>query len=108
MFTHRKVDSLSPMARSGKACLSVVVPCFNEEEAIAETHRRLLAVLVRDDIDPEIVYVDDGSRDRTLELLKELQRNDRRVRVVAFSRNFGHQFSPSRPDSNMQPATRCA
>jgi len=81
------------MARSGKASLSIVVPCFNEEETIAETHRRLLVLLVRGDIDPEIVYVDDGSRDRTIEILKELQRNDRRVRVVAFSRNFGHQFA---------------
>jgi dolichol-phosphate mannosyltransferase len=74
--------------------LSVVVPCFNEEEVIQETHRRLTAVLrTLDDADYEIIYVDDGSRDRTPLLLQQLQAGDRRVRVVRFSRNFGHQIA---------------
>ena len=74
--------------------LSVVVPCFNEEAVIPETHRRLVAVIEKaPGIDFEIVYVDDGSRDATLDLLRGFQRTDPRVRVLALSRNFGHQIA---------------
>ena len=72
--------------------LSVIVPCYNEEAVLAETHRRLTTVLDElDDLDYEIVYVDDGSRDRTPGILAALQAGDDRVRVIRFSRNFGHQ-----------------
>ena len=72
--------------------LSVIVPCYNEEAVLAETHRRLSDVLEGiAGVDYEIVYVDDGSRDGTGQLLCGLQANDERVRVVRFSRNFGHQ-----------------
>ena len=81
-------------ARWQKILLSIVVPCFNEEEVLHETHRRLTETFEHEpSVQLEIVYVDDGSRDRTLELLRELQAIDRRVRVVSFSRNFGHQFA---------------
>ena len=74
--------------------LSVVVPCFNEEAVLRETHRRLTSVLESlQGLDYELVYVDDGSRDRTPLLLQQLQASDRRVRVVQFSRNFGHQIA---------------
>ncbi|HEV2763225.1 MAG TPA: glycosyltransferase family 2 protein [Pyrinomonadaceae bacterium] len=75
--------------------VSVVVPCYNEEAVIAETHRRLSAVLEELDGRPgfEIVYVDDGSRDRTARALQEIQAGDARVRVVLLSRNFGHQVA---------------
>lgn len=80
--------------RAAPALLSVVVPCFNEEAVVVETHGQLRAVL--DDLegfDFEIVYVDDGSDDATLDLLRRIQKNDSRVRVVALSRNFGHQVA---------------
>jgi len=73
--------------------VSVVVPCFNEEATLPETHRRLSAALDRLDVDREIVYVDDGSRDRTAAILREIQASDGRVRVVLLSRNFGHQLA---------------
>ncbi|MBA3774087.1 MAG: glycosyltransferase family 2 protein [Ramlibacter sp.] len=74
--------------------LSVVVPCFNEQEVIEQTHQRLVQVLQQaGDFEFEIIYVDDGSRDATLGILRRLQASDRRVRVVSFSRNFGHQFA---------------
>ena len=74
--------------------LSVVVPCFNEEAVLRETHRRLTSVLGSlQQLDYELIYVDDGSRDRTPLLLQQLQAGDRRVRVVQFSRNFGHQIA---------------
>ena len=81
------------MPRSSDAKLSVVVPCFNEQEVLRETHRRLTTQLGRLRLDYEIVYVDDGSRDRTTAILRELQSADARVVVVRFSRNFGHQIA---------------
>ena len=75
-----------------RGLLSVVIPCFNEEVVIQTTHRRLIESLERiPKLDLEIVYIDDGSRDRTLERLRELQCGDRRVRVIALSRNFGRR-----------------
>jgi dolichol-phosphate mannosyltransferase len=77
-----------------RAFLSVVVPSFNEEEVIVATHRRLVEVLEEiPAAEFELIFVDDGSRDRTLEILRSLQATDRRVRVVALSRNFGHQMA---------------
>ncbi|HKF52525.1 MAG TPA: glycosyltransferase family 2 protein [Candidatus Acidoferrales bacterium] len=73
--------------------LSVVVPCLNEQEVICDTHRRLTATLERAQLRFEIIYVDDGSTDSTSDLLRELQEQDSRVRVVRFSRNFGHQVA---------------
>lgn len=73
--------------------LSVVVPCANEEEVLRETNRRLLAVLEGISPNFEIVYVDDGSTDSTPDLLREMQVRDGRIRVIRFSRNFGHQIA---------------
>ncbi|XID96140.1 glycosyltransferase family 2 protein [Paenibacillaceae bacterium WGS1546] len=77
-----------------KACfLSVVVPMFNEEEVIEITYRRLKAVLDELGETYEIVFVDDGSRDRTSELVRAICAEDRSAKLVAFSRNFGHQIA---------------
>jgi polyisoprenyl-phosphate glycosyltransferase len=71
--------------------LSVVAPFFNEEEGVAEYRRRVAAVAEGWGGEVQLVCVDDGSKDRTLELLCEWQREDPRVVVVELSRNFGHQ-----------------
>ncbi len=71
--------------------ISVVVPCFNENEVIAECHKRLSETLRTFDAWYEIVYVDDGSRDRTLSKLQGIHASDPNVTVVELSRNFGHQ-----------------
>ncbi|MFD5324583.1 glycosyltransferase family 2 protein [Streptomyces sp. NPDC127092] len=71
--------------------LSIVVPCFNEEEIIGRFHDQVTAELSRFDGEFEIVYVDDGSRDRTLPLLEEIAAGDSRARYVSFSRNFGKE-----------------
>ena len=74
--------------------LSVVVPCYNEEEVIGETIRRLQAFCADlADMQVELVFVDDGSRDRTRELLRAFAATDARVRVIGFARNFGHQIA---------------
>ena len=74
--------------------LSVVVPCFNEEEVLPKTHPRLIEVLETLPVHAfELIYVDDGSRDATLDILRGTQRADARVRVVILSRNFGQQMA---------------
>ena len=75
--------------------LSVIVPCFNEQEVIEHTHQRLTAALRTVTPHFEIIYVDDGSRDRTAELLHEIQSGSREARVIRLSRNFGHQIAVS-------------
>jgi hypothetical protein len=77
--------------------ISVVVPCFNEEEVLGETYLRLAATLATlaptalAECDHEIVFVDDGSRDRTWQLMVSIAESDPQVRLVRLSRNFGHQ-----------------
>jgi len=83
----------STRAGERRMLLSVVVPCMNEEDALRETNRRLVAVLEGISLNFEIVYVDDGSTDSTADLLGELQAHDPRIRVVRLSRNFGHQIA---------------
>jgi dolichol-phosphate mannosyltransferase len=74
--------------------LSVVVPCYNEEDVIEETVRRLLAFCAeRTDLRTELIFVDDGSRDRTRAMLKALAKAHPSIRVVGFARNFGHQIA---------------
>ena len=73
--------------------ISIVVPCFNEEEVLRSTNRRLIGVLEQLSLRFEILYVDDGSTDGTAEILHELQTLDERIRVIRFSRNFGHQMA---------------
>jgi glycosyltransferase involved in cell wall biosynthesis len=76
--------------------LSVAIPLHNEEAGIPELLRRLGAVLDSIPGGPhEIVFVDDGSRDRTLEMLHAAARSDPRLLIVALSRNFGHQAALS-------------
>lgn len=72
---------------------SVIVPCYNEEAVLRETHKRLTGVLSQMDGDYEILYVNDGSRDKTPDILNELAREDRRVRCIHFARNAGHQMA---------------
>src|SRR5437868_2499348 len=71
--------------------LSLVLPVFNEEAVIPELHARLQQFLLRLALDTEVVFVDDGSRDQSLELLREIAAKDPRYRIVSFARNFGHQ-----------------
>ena len=71
--------------------LSVVVPVYNEQEVLLESYRRLSKVLSGMEERYELVFVDDGSRDATRAILRELARRDPNVRFIGFSRNFGHQ-----------------
>lgn len=73
--------------------ICVVVPAFNEEAVLEEFQRRLGGVLDALDLDSRVLYVEDGSRDRTWPLLLELQRRDPRVGLLRLSRNFGKELA---------------
>jgi glycosyltransferase involved in cell wall biosynthesis len=72
-----------------------VVPVYNEQDVLPEFHRRLTCVLGGIDMEAEIVYVNDGSQDGTLELLEGIYHDDTRVSVVDLSRNFGKEIALS-------------
>jgi dolichol-phosphate mannosyltransferase len=79
--------------RDNPALLSLVIPCFNEEPVIPTLRARLGQVQATLGVPLELVLVDDGSADRTLELLLDWAAADPAVKVVGFSRNFGHQLA---------------
>jgi polyisoprenyl-phosphate glycosyltransferase len=72
---------------------SIVAPVFNEEDGLAEFYRRTSAVMDSLDGPAELVLIFDGSRDRSPEIGRELRTRDPRVRMIEFSRNFGHQIA---------------
>lgn len=78
---------------TGAGRLSVVVPCYNEQEVLPEFHRRLAAVLSALGLPWEVVYVNDGSRDGTLEVMRGLQAGCPQVAIVDLSRNFGKEIA---------------
>ena len=71
--------------------LAVIVPCYNEELVIAESYRRTREVLDQLSVSTEIIYINDGSEDRTHAMLDEIAVSDPHVKVIHFSRNFGPQ-----------------
>ena len=73
--------------------LSVVVPCYNEQEALPLFYKEICktAVEMASSVDFEFVFVDDGSADATLAVIRELRAQDERVKFVSFSRNFGKE-----------------
>jgi len=91
----RRQETINPqetdLTVADRFILSVVVPAFNEEEVLPEFHRRLIAVLAALPADWEIVYVNDGSSDRTVQVMTGFA--DPRVAVIDLSRNFGKEIA---------------
>lgn len=73
--------------------LSLVVPAFNEEEAMEQSFERTYRAMSSIGYHFEIIYIDDGSRDRTWEIISRLAREHEEVKALRFSRNFGHQLA---------------
>ena len=82
-------DERSSVSRNEKPELSVFLPVYNEEPNLPPLHAKLDQALSKLGRTAEIIYVDDGSTDGSLKVLRELARHDRRVRVVALRRNYG-------------------
>ena len=73
--------------------ISLVIPMYYEEEVADECYRRVKKVCdsLKDKYDYEIIFVNDGSKDKTLSILEKIAEEDKNVKVISFSRNFGHQ-----------------
>ncbi|MDR2650502.1 MAG: glycosyltransferase family 2 protein [Clostridiales bacterium] len=69
---------------------SVVIPAYNEQEVIEESYKRLSAVMTRINESYELIFIDDGSRDKTAQILARICEADKNVKLLRFSRNFGH------------------
>ena len=89
-WTNLRVYGESPEAISEQCTLSVVIPLYNEEDVLPILYQRLIQALEVIN-SHEIIFVNDGSRDRTLSLLLDMARKNRRVVIIDLSRNFGHQ-----------------
>ncbi|MGN1374476.1 MAG: glycosyltransferase family 2 protein [Bacilli bacterium] len=75
-----------------KELISLVVPCYNEEDAIPLFYEAIKKQIKKMDyVDFELIFINDGSKDKTLEIIRELSRKDKVVRYVSFSRNFGKE-----------------
>jgi len=72
--------------------VSVIIPCYNEELVIRESYNRLKEALESHEFNNfELLFVNDGSHDKTADILREIASDEKRIRVLTFSRNFGHQ-----------------
>ena len=72
--------------------ISIIIPAYNEEEVAQECYNRLEEVLNKlNNYENEIIFINDGSKDKTLEILTKLANQNENVKIVSFSRNFGHQ-----------------
>lgn len=73
--------------------LSLIIPVFNEQEVLKDSFARMDAAMQSTGYTYEIIYINDGSRDQTLTQLRELAKEHPQVKVLSFSRNFGHQLA---------------
>ncbi|ADK16914.1 MULTISPECIES: glycosyltransferase family 2 protein [Clostridium] len=73
--------------------ISIVVPMYFEEEVASECYTRLSNVALKNDLNYELIFINDGSKDKTFNILKEIAKRDFHVKVISFSRNFGHQIA---------------
>lgn len=71
--------------------ITIIVPCYNEQESLPIFYKEITKVLKNADYDYELVFVNDGSKDKTLEILKEISQTDKHVYYLSFSRNFGKE-----------------
>ena len=85
------VHAVATVTGRPRPTLTLVLPIYNEEDVIPELHGRLQAFLGAFDFETEVLFVNDGSRDRSMELLRGIASGEPRYRVLSFARNFGHQ-----------------
>lgn len=81
------------MDETKRTLLSLVIPVYNEQEVLKDSFARMDAAMQTTGCDYEIIYVNDGSRDGTMKILRELANGHKQVKVLSFSRNFGHQLA---------------
>lgn len=77
------------MDKDNKQKISIVLPLYNEQESLQELYNKTVVVMNKYNYNYEIVFVDDGSRDKSLDILQELNKKDKRVKIISFQRNHG-------------------
>ncbi|CUS80111.1 Glycosyltransferase involved in cell wall bisynthesis [Candidatus Kryptonium thompsonii] len=77
------------IAKSDKRLISIVIPLYNEVESLPELYSKIKEVVRANRYNYEIIFVDDGSTDGSLEILKQLRQNDKNVKIISFRRNYG-------------------
>jgi dolichol-phosphate mannosyltransferase len=87
--------SFSSTDEKARLLISVIIPVYNEEQTIKEFITRIQNVWKRMLCDYELIFVDDGSKDRTREILKREKSTDQNIKIISFTRNFGHQVAIS-------------
>ena len=87
--------------------LSLVVPCFNEEKSIILFFDEIYNVLNELDMDWEIIFVNDGSRDNTLAIIKDLSNKFKSIKYISFSRNFGKEAALYAGLNKSKGSNRC-
>jgi glycosyltransferase involved in cell wall biosynthesis len=85
----------TPATAADTPVFSVIAPVLNEEETLSHFYERVVAVMVQLHEPFELLFINDGSTDRSYRIMQELHEQDKRVRVINFSRNFGHQAAIS-------------
>ena len=86
MFERKKSSTIS--------LLSIVIPCYNEEEVIEKTISQMIKLCDEvQELNVELIFVDDGSKDATRQILKKYREQDKRIQIIGFARNFGHQLA---------------
>ena len=75
-----------------KKLISIIIPCYNEEETIDKLYKEIIKVTKKiKEVNFELLFIDDGSKDKTLKIVKKLSEKDNKVRYISFSRNFGKE-----------------
>ena len=77
--------------KTSKELISIVIPCYNEQEVIRTCHTKVVEAIENLPYGFEIIYINDGSRDKTIEILREINAEDKRARILNLSRNFGKE-----------------
>jgi len=84
---------------------SIIIPIYNEEENIPELYRRLENVIEQLDGEAELIFIDDGSRDNSLKLIRQIYERDYRFNYISLARNFGHQIAVTAGLNNVRGQT---
>lgn len=93
-YTRNNIYCRKVWVRSMSSILSVIVPCYNEEETVADFYTELMKneeFFQKRQLEVELLYINDGSRDGTVREIKKLHEKDARVHLISFSRNFGKE-----------------
>lgn len=92
MIEEKENNDKNNKVKSSIVC-SVVVPMYNEEDVVIESYKRLKKVMDSTNVNYEIIFVNDGSKDRTSHIISEICEKDDKIKLIDFSRNFGHQIA---------------